>query len=54
METNQTGTFQDVSNYKLEQAMDDLDTAKLLLKSIKIRWRILIKIIFIQEFFKKI
>ena len=35
METNQTGTFQDVSNYKLEQAMDDLDTAKLLLNANK-------------------
>jgi len=35
MENKQTGTFSDISKYKLEQAMDDLDTAKLLLNANK-------------------
>ena len=34
---NQTGSFSDVSKYKLEQAMDDLDTAKLLLDANKFK-----------------
>ncbi|MBQ9990458.1 MAG: HEPN domain-containing protein [Lachnospiraceae bacterium] len=31
----QTGSFRDVAKYKLEQAKDDLDSAKLLLKAEK-------------------
>ena len=34
---NQEGTFSDVAKYKLEQAMDDLDTAKLLLDANKFK-----------------
>ena len=34
---SQTGTFWDVSKYKLEQAMDDLDTARLLLNANKFK-----------------
>ena len=33
MEENQTGSFRDVAKYKLEQAKDDLESAKLLLEA---------------------
>ena len=33
MEESQTGSFQDVAKYKLEQAKDDLESAKLLLEA---------------------
>ena len=35
MEESQTGSFQDVAKYKLEQAKDDLESAKLLLEARK-------------------
>ena len=34
---NQIGTFSDISKYKLEQAIDDLDTDKLLLNANKFK-----------------
>ena len=37
MINNQIGTFSDISKYKLEQAIDDLDTAKLLLNANKFK-----------------
>lgn len=37
MEEIQTGNFRDVAKYKLEQAKDDLDSAKLLLGAGKYR-----------------
>jgi len=33
MNSMQTGSFKDIAHYKLEQAKDDLDSAKLLLKA---------------------
>lgn len=33
MDESQTGSFQDVAKYKLEQAKDDLESAKLLLEA---------------------